>query len=133
MQGQGNYGGYPQSGSVFHYHQWQGQGQGQGQAGPPASFPANLDQLRELVASMRELGVASAFGVVLGPEPGKAEKLAQELAKADGVAKVKLTEELREELARVKRAEQRQQIRDMIGDADMTDEACDKYLPAEGP
>jgi hypothetical protein len=37
--------------------------------GRTEAYPANRTELHELVASMRELGVLQAFGVVLGPPP----------------------------------------------------------------
>jgi hypothetical protein len=82
--------------------------------------------LRAMVAVMRELGVAQADGIVLGPEPTKAQAT---IAKASAGVQVDP-----EELARAKRQqaleEARQEIRDKVG-ADLSDEECDRMLPAE--
>lgn len=62
------------------------------------TYPAHDADLRQLVATMRELGVTEAFGVRLGPQP---------------VAEVEpLPEKVTRELAQV--ASRREQTRDML-------------------
>ena len=87
-----------------------------------------IDELRELVSCMRELGVASAFGVVLGAEPPHLELLQ---AKAKVEPSPILEQEIREEVHARRVGAARDAIREKIGDFDMSDEACDRFIAPE--
>jgi hypothetical protein len=61
-------------------------------------FPASVADLTDLVRCMRDLGVVSAFGVVLGPPPPRAQEIAVALRDAPPEKAAELTQELAAEL-----------------------------------
>jgi len=78
-------------------------------------------RFREAIALMRELGVVSAFGLVLGPEPRPPTKL-ETLEK-------KAQEEATPEARRAARIEAaREDVRSKLGRWDLPDAACDVLI-----
>jgi hypothetical protein len=74
---------------------------------------------------MRELGVLSCDGIVLGPEP----TLAARVAYAPPDIKPALTQELAEEMRRTRLASLRAGVRDMLPNGyDYSDEQIDRYI-----
>ena len=70
-------------------------------------YPANCADLRELVGVMRELGVAQAFHVTLGPAPTKAVQLEAQAAQGQPVQQ-ELAEEIR-----------RQRIQELVDEVEL--------------
>jgi hypothetical protein len=68
-------------------------------------YPDSHQDFLALVTSMRELGVVSAFGVVLGPPPTAADRL--KAAERKPVS----TQEAAEERLRLRREEAREHLR----------------------
>ena len=94
-------------------------------------YPETDQDFRSLVASMRELGVLQAFGVTLGPEPTRLQKLEAE-GKQRKLTKAEELEVARETLeARIQGA--RQDMRDALAHNGIsyTDEQIDRLLPPE--
>lgn len=94
------------------------------------TFPGSVQDLEGLVSSMRRLGVVSAFGVVLGPEPTRAEDLARAASAAGDTERPKMTQELAEELRRVRIERAREDMRDTLAATgrDYSDEDIDRLL-----
>lgn len=78
-------------------------------------------RLRSRVSVMRELGVTSAFGIILGPPP----RIPTSLEKLEERAAVEDTPEARRD-ARVEAA--REDIRAKLGQWDLSAEQCDRML-----
>lgn len=87
----------------------------------------DVAELEAIVPVMRRLGVAQAFGVVLGPEPTKVETLARAVEE-------KPTPELEAELRKAKRQAEIEELRDLLSanGHEYTDEQLERLLPPEG-
>jgi hypothetical protein len=86
-------------------------------------FPASTDDLAELVKAMRDLGVVQAFGVVIGREPMRLEKLQRlvDEAKSTGNPNVDTLEnELLKAQAEQELEQKRQNLRDLLSHVDHT-------------
>jgi hypothetical protein len=86
------------------------------------------EYLRHVVPVMRELGIVSYRGIVLGPEPPKAVQLAAKLEQEPD--RPELRQELAEELQRQKVARARDEMRLTLGATgrDYTDEQIDALI-----
>ena len=90
------------------------------------AFPDSHQDFISLVTSMRELGVVSAFGVLLGPPPSKGESAAARLDRLEREG----GQELAEERLRVRREEAREHLRLELGASGRTysDEQLDAMI-----
>lgn len=74
-------------------------------------------ELRELVSTMRELGVLEANGVKLGPEPLRAQNLERAIAEEkDPIAKAALTLEREKDKRETALKAWRDEVRAKLGD-----------------
>lgn len=75
------------------------------------AFPETLPDFADLVASMRALGVTSAFGVTLGPPPSRAEVIEKTITLAPPAEQERLNKELAEERHRIRVEKARDDMR----------------------
>lgn len=88
------------------------------------SWPESEPDFRALVGAMRELGVLQAFGVTLGPEPTKLEKLERSAASDEDRAE-------RDRLRKEERiASERERVRNLLAGTGKTYtvEQIDEYI-----
>jgi hypothetical protein len=94
-------------------------------------FPESHGEFEVLVDSMRRLGVVSAFGIVLGPEPTKAAQLEKAAELATPAEQARLNKELAEEKRRLRIEKAREEMRlqlGAVGGHDYTDKQIDIYI-----